>query len=580
MTAFSDLKFFLRSAGSGFSVRFITLIGLAIFVAFAEVFTLGALIPLISILVDNSSHLNSDNVIIRLIVSLKGQRLEPQPMFFTLAFTVAIAITTLCRVSLLKLQSFFGHDIGARLGNQIYSNILNKPYEYHLCSNSSELIAAVTSKIDSVIYGFFNPLVTVISSFIILTFLLSGLIWFVGFEVIYVIFVLCVVYGSVVVSVKKLLRVGGKKIALESEYVVKKASEGLGFIRDIKIDGSQKFYESSFQSSISQLHRHKSVAEFVSGLPRWLVEGAMIIVGSWFVTFLVSKDQSFVSQLPMFAVVVLAAQRSLPVIQQCYGAYARLVSASSMVADLIRLLEPNPLQSRNAGRIKPIIFENEIRILDLEFAYSARKNLKILDQITVTVAKGEHIGIVGTTGSGKSTFLDVLMGLLKPTSGNLEIDGEILTDCNFENWAALIAHVPQTVYLGDLTVRENICLTLPGDAYETAELHRVAKVAQIHEVIESLEEGYETLVGERGIMLSGGQRQRIGIARALWKRSASILILDEATSALDVATETKVIEGIKKLSDRYTIFSVTHRLETLKHCDRVFEIRNSRLIER
>ena len=252
-------------------------------------------------------------------------------------------------------------------------------------------------------------------------------------------------------------------------------------------------------------------------------------------------------------------------------------SYSAAMQDVLEMLnQPLPPQF---DRVKAMEVSEAIQFDSVSYRYSS--NLPdVLPKLDLSIRIGERIGIIGSTGSGKSTMVDILMGLLTPTSGKLLVDGKDIHDTAYperlHSWRAAIAHVPQSIYLADSSVLENIAFGVPSNLIDFDRVRKAADQAQISNFIESSTDGYQTVVGERGIRLSGGQRQRIGIARALYKR-AQVLVLDEATSALDVNTESELMRAVEKLSKRLTIVMVAHRLSTIGYCDRVFRLENGKL---
>jgi ATP-binding cassette subfamily B protein len=264
--------------------------------------------------------------------------------------------------------------------------------------------------------------------------------------------------------------------------------------------------------------------------------------------------------LPLLGALALGAQRLLPALQQAYGAWATIVGSQAAVAGTLELLEQPVDEAMLAMAPSPLSFKKTIRFDAVRFRYLANGPW-VLDHFDLTIPKGSRVGFVGTTGSGKSTALDLLMGLLTPTEGTLLVDELPVTG----------ARVPQQIYLADASLAENIAFGVaPGDI-DLNRVRRAASQAQIAEFIEARPEGYDAMVGERGIRLSGGQRQRIGIARALYKR-AGVLIFDEATSALDNVTEALVMDAIDSLSRDLTIVIIAHRLSTVQHCDLIVEL--------
>jgi len=277
--------------------------------------------------------------------------------------------------------------------------------------------------------------------------------------------------------------------------------------------------------------------------------------------------------LPLLGALALGAQRILPVLQKVYEGWAQTLNAKDSLANVLELIS-QPLPSvQGQGRAQPLALLQGLSFEAVHFAYGPELP-EVLRGIDLEIRRGERIGIIGSTGSGKSTTLDLLMGLLLPTAGRILVDGEDLHDPEHPErlsaWRATIAHVPQSIYLADSSIAENIAFGLPKDQIDMQKVRLAAEQAQIAAFIESSPTGYNTFVGERGIRLSGGQRQRIGIARALYKQ-AQVLVFDEATSALDNETEVALMEAIEGLSKELTILMIAHRLSTERRCDRIYE---------
>jgi ATP-binding cassette subfamily B protein len=278
--------------------------------------------------------------------------------------------------------------------------------------------------------------------------------------------------------------------------------------------------------------------------------------------------------IPILGALALAAQRLLPLVQQGYAGYASMIGGQGSLRDLLDLLDQQ-LPTRSAAASPPVVFRARIELRALRFAYSP-DGPEIIRGVEIDIPRGARVGFVGTTGSGKSTLLDIIMGFLDPTAGVVMVDGVVMDADLVRSWQSRIAHVPQSIFLTDSTIAENIAFGVPSDAIDMDRVRRAAARAQIAETIEAWPEGYATLVGERGVRLSGGQRQRIGIARALYKQ-ADVLVLDEATSALDAETEEAVMMAIDSLHDELTVLIVAHRLTTLRGCSRIVELVDGRI---
>jgi len=359
-------------------------------------------------------------------------------------------------------------------------------------------------------------------------------------------------------------------VARESTQVIKSLQEGLGGIRDVLIDGCQATYCQSYRKSDLPLRRAQGNNVFISSSPRYGMEALGMAFIAAIAYFMTQQAGGIVQVIPVLGALALGAQRLLPVLQQAYGAWTNIKGGSVSLKDTLELLEQALPDHLNQPVTQPLPFNHSITLKQLGFRYSKTMPY-VLKDINITINKGSRVGFIGTTGSGKSTFLDIIMGLLQPTDGFMEIDGQTVTLGNCFAWQSHIAHVPQAIFLADSTIEENIAFGVPKDQIDHSRVKLAAQQARIAESIESWPEKYETFVGERGIRLSGGQRQRIGIARAFYKQS-SVIIFDEATSALDNETEEAVIQAIEGISKDITVLIIAHRLTTLKNCTQIIEV--------
>ena len=288
--------------------------------------------------------------------------------------------------------------------------------------------------------------------------------------------------------------------------------------------------------------------------------------------FATTSDGGLSKAIPLIGILTLGAQRLLPVIQQIYVSWANIQSSRSSVEDTIDFLDQEIPETITSGLFNKVSFKNNITIKNLSFRY-ADDEPWVLKDINLIIKKGSITGFIGSTGTGKSTLIDIIMGLLKPTKGSLFVDGEEINNDNICSWRSHIAEVPQMIFLSDDTIQNNIALGVDPTSINKIKVKESAKRAKIDNIIESWPKKYSSLVGERGVRLSGGQRQRIGIARAIYKES-DVLIFDEATSALDSKTEKKVIDDINNLGESLTIMMIAHRISTLEKCDQVVELEN------
>jgi ATP-binding cassette subfamily B protein len=376
---------------------------------------------------------------------------------------------------------------------------------------------------------------------------------------------------------RRRLEQNSRHISKEQNQVVKSLQEGLGAIRDVLLDGSQKLYCDVYRKAVIQLQKSLGENAFINQAPRYVMEALGMILIALFVLVISRNSAGVVSALPTLAMLALGAQRLLPLMQQLYGNWSVVIGNKAVLADVLELLEQPLPPGWDQPEPEPLFFRDEISIENLFFRYGDVEPW-VLEGVNLKIKKGSRIGIVGSTGTGKSTLLDLLMGLLDPVRGEILVDGQSVTREQRRAWQRSVAHVPQSIYLADSTIEENIAFGIP---YELIDHHRVREAAEqacISDFIESRPGGYKVVVGERGIQLSGGQRQRIGIARALYKR-ASVLIFDEATSALDSETEDAVMQAIDSLSSDLTLFIIAHRLTTLKKCDMIVKLKSGKIVQ-
>jgi ABC-type bacteriocin/lantibiotic exporter with double-glycine peptidase domain len=357
--------------------------------------------------------------------------------------------------------------------------------------------------------------------------------------------------------------------------------EGMGGLRDISLDKTADYFVQVFRRLDDTFRTAQYQNAIISTSPRYLVEGIGTLLIAVFAVVLATRSESNMqTQIPTIGVLVMAAQRMIPMLQQIYASFSSIrgmAHSLSVVREWVELPLPQT-QTRTDLCADPVevAFNESIALENIVFSYQIGGHA-MLNQLSLSIKKGQHIGLCGKTGIGKSTLLDILMGLLLPTQGQLVIDGEALNASNIHRWQRRIAHVPQHIFLADTSIAQNIAFGRPESQLDMVRIKQVAEQAHLTEFIESTSNGYDTMVGERGIRLSGGQRQRIGIARALYKQ-ADLLVLDEATSALDPITEEAITASLAKLNPSLTVVMVSHRPSALKNCHRVHRLDGGKLV--
>uniref|UniRef100_UPI003340DD39 ABC transporter ATP-binding protein n=1 Tax=Castellaniella defragrans TaxID=75697 RepID=UPI003340DD39 len=553
--------------------QLVLLLILMVLASFAEVLSLGAVLPFLGVLTQPEKVFAYPAI----QPMLSWLRItSPQALLFpiTLAFIAAALLAGAMRLLLLYVQTRLSFAIGADFSYQIYRRTLYQPYAVHVSRNSSEVISGVTTKVTMVINYFLMPILTLLSSTVILAAILLALLAveplmsltaFGGFGAI---------YGIVILVTRTRLAAYSRRISEESERVVKVLQEGLGGIRDVLLDGAQETYCEQYRHADLQLRHAQANSAIIGGSPRFAAEAMGMAFIAILAYSMAHQGGGITSTIALLGALALGAQRLLPIMQQGYLSVIQLRSSRDSLRDALDLLG-QPIDSSVYESTRALPFRHGIELRGLGFRY-APDSPEILRDLNLRIPRGSRIGFIGVTGSGKSTLLDIVMGLLIPTEGGLWIDDIQLDPSVQRAWQRRIAHVPQSIYLLDASIAENIAFGIPPDQIDTERVRQAARQAQIEDTIESLPEGYRTQVGERGVRLSGGQRQRIGIARALYRR-AEILILDEATSALDTETEQAVMDAIDGLGAELTVLIIAHRLSTLQRCDRVVQLLAGRI---
>lgn len=549
------------------------LIGLFVLIAVSsvfEAFSLGAIVPFLTA-ITNPDLIDG---------YLQGTILEKLFNKISINSTVLLALififlgflSGLVRLLVLWISNRLSFSIGHELSVSIYQNVLHQEYEEHLSQNSSEIIAAVTTKATNLIHHCIIPVLTIMNSLLVSIAMLVIIIYVNPIIAITSFIALGGTYILIASFARRRLRIHSALVAKKQVNVIKRLQEGLGDIREILLNNTQPVHREIFAESDKPLKRSQGSIQIISNFPRYFIETIFIILfgvlGLWIST---NSSLNFVNLIPTLGALALGAQRMLPMLQHAYAAYSSYRGHKESIEDALSLLELDlRFNSRGYSLESEILnFSRTIELRNISFAYKSNK-VEVLKNINFEIKKGSHIGIVGPTGCGKSTLLDILMALLIPTSGNMLIDGKNLDSDSIKLWRSKIAHVPQSIFFFDSSIIDNIAFV----DFKNPNIERVKdslNMAGLTSTVKAFKNGIYENIGESGSKLSGGQRQRLGIARALYK-GAEILILDEATSALDQEMQNSIMESIKKHADNLTVIIVAHRTDSLKYCDKIIEI--------
>ncbi len=549
--------------------QFLILLILMLVSVFAEVITIGAVIPFLGVLT-GPEQVFTLSWLQPIIESLGIETANELLLPLTLTFILIALFSSGVRIAQLWYNSRLTAAMGTQLRHDIYAMALNKPYEFHLAHNSSDLISLTTEKVGAAIgAGIMQVLSLLTASFMCLA---------IVFTLIYINpFIALVAFitwggGYVLIArlVRKQVRENSRIVTTNQPLSVKSMQEGLGGIRDVILDNSQKIFIQGYAKTVHNIQYAIVQNSFLSSLPKNLLEvlGITLIA---LLAYSMQTDSAGQNVLPLLGAFALGAQRLLPGLQQIYFSWSIVNGNHAVLADVASWLTVEDNEAKqNKNTLSSLDFKENIELRDINFGY-AGTDKEVLSKVNLVIPKGSRIGFIGKTGSGKSTLLDVIMGLLVPSEGELRVDGKNIDPSNVKAWQENIAHVSQAIFLSDGSLLENIAFGIPIEEINAQQVEQASRLAQIHEFIETLPKGYKTLVGERGVRLSGGQRQRIGIARALYKE-ANVLVLDEATSALDDTTEQSVMAAIDDLGGDLTVLMIAHRLSTLKRCERIVEL--------
>jgi ATP-binding cassette subfamily B protein len=507
-----------------------------------------------------------------------------QILVMTILFVGFSILNGLFRMFLLWFNFSYIYKVGAEIGQKVFNTIIFQPMSFHT-ENSSSVSLGATRKVDYVVDTIIKPLLQGLASAIFAIGIVILMLTLAP-EATSIFFCVAFSYYAAVSSFfKSRLNQISRIVAKNETSRISIVQEALGSIRDVIIDKKHLFFIARFSKQNSQLRFLQGRTGFLSLSPRYLLEALGMSAIALIAYIAVNGGASILDSLPILGLLAISAQKLLPLIQQVYVSWSSINASKHLLSEVIEILQltediSNDIETCHKDVVGEDIFNfsssgNEIPLIsvkNLKYRYpSADRN--VLNGISLNIARGESIGLIGETGSGKSTLIDLIMGLNFDIQGRISIGGIELNQDNCSGWHKILSHVPQAIYLLDATIAENIAL---GEEAELASFDRIvaaAKKAKLDDFVMQLGSGYETRVGERGVKLSGGQRQRIGIARALYK-GADVLVFDEATSALDSKTENLLIRDIAALKGDITILMIAHRLSTLSSCDRIIELQN------
>lgn len=541
---------------------------LVIFMTIIESLGVVSIMPFLAVLANPESV--QQNFLLKKIYILLDTKNTNQFIMYLGSISLVVVIFSAClkiitQYSLNRFSSLQRHYFASRLLD-IY---LMQNYSFFIQRNSADLTKILLNDVDQVVWGVLKPLLTILSYGLIVLAMIILLIFYDPLMAFTTAGVIITFYTLMFWVVKKFMKKISQEFSVANQERYQSCQEVFGGIKDVMINHAHDYYYDRFDRNSRIYARHYASQESLGQIPLHIIEtigyGCLIILA----IFLVLQDHNVGIILPVIGLYGVAAYRMLPAAQNIYRAITTYKFSEHILNGVVQEFELNEVRNGQKINGEIINFDHQIELIDVSFAYPNSPEKQILNHINIKIKKNTSLGITGKSGSGKSTLMDIMLGLLQPTSGIIKIDDRELNEQNVKSWQSLVSYVPQFIYLADMSIAENIAFGTAKDAIDYQRLENAAKLAQIDEFItQNLKDGYNTIIGERGILLSGGQRQRLGIARALYKQP-QVIFMDEATSALDNETEKAVNEAIQGLNGKITMVIIAHRKSAITECDRI-----------
>jgi ATP-binding cassette subfamily B protein len=558
-------------------IHLLILLIITLITSVIEMLSVASVIPFVKAVTNDSFFFEEFKILRFILIHNKEEAI----LITGITFSFLILVNSLLRCSLIYITAKLSNIITAELSIKVYRASLFDSYSSHINKQTSNVVSAVTQKVYQTFLTI-SSVITFLSSFFLLIALIAVLIWINPKVILFFCTFFSIVYFGIVLISKKKLQNNSKIINEEQNKIILNLQNGLGAFRDITLDKTQEYHISIFAEANFKKARRESANFIIQNSPRYILEGLgiiLVVVLIIFFNYFLNNSNKIMEVFPILAAISIGAQKILPLINNLYLNFSVFKGNVYQINDIINLL--NKYKEKEKIKLlikeKKIIFKNLISFNNVYFNYENKKKF-ILEDVSLEIKKSSKVGIIGKSGEGKSTFLDLFMGLLVPKRGTICIDGINLSPETLSSWQSKISHVPQKLFLSDGSFLENIAFGQPVKDIDLKKVELASIKAQLHNFVISLKNGYHEQIGERGIKLSGGQIQRVGLARSLYKNS-EIIIFDEATNSLDSETENLVLKELYNLDKNLTIIIVAHRLNTLSKCDIIFEIKNNKILK-
>lgn len=561
-------------------IGMVLVLAVMLLTAVVEMFSVISIVPFLTVLADPG--MVDENQWLNLAYTRLGFD-DVRSFLFFLGFAafIFLLISALVRALNEWVIVRFSHMRQYSISRRLMTHYLSRPYTFFLTRNSSDLAKSVLDETSQIVGGAIFPAMRLISYTLISLTILALLIAADPWLALSVAGALAVLYGGVYLTSRMWLhRIGRERVAANKARFAA-ATEAFAGAKEIRLLGRERVYLDRYQNPAKRFARHQASAKLLSALPKYVIEaiifGGILLI----VLYLMADETNLARALPVIGLYVVGGKKLIPAFQNIFQSLASMRFSTAAVDNVITDLSYNePLVPLPSGDDlpDPLIPRQQIELRQITYYYPDCNVPALLD-LNLVIPAHHTVGLIGASGAGKSTLVDLLLGLLEQSQGKILVDGVPIARDNLRNWQAGIGYVPQHIFLADDTVRSNIALGVQVNKLDNQAVEQAARLANLHDfVINELPNGYDTVIGEKGVRLSGGQRQRIGIARALY-RNPPVLVLDEATSALDNATERAVMEAVHNLAHQKTIIIIAHRLSTVKPSDHIFVLESGRLVE-
>jgi HlyD family secretion protein len=559
--------------------RFYLLQTLVILMSFLEIVGVTSVIPFMA-LVGDMSQLEQDNFIAKVYIASGISSESEFLLLLGIGVLVMLFISAVVSMYTIWKLSMFAHKIGVEIADTLYTHYLKQDWLFHSTGSSAQLTKKVATEAMRVTNGLVLPIMAMNSRIVFIIFMSFTIFIYDPKVAIIGTTVFVFAYYMLFRLVRKRLENNGVAISIVNEQRFRLMNEGFGGIKDVLLLGRDSDFIDRFNKTGKTFASSLGSTEALTQVPRYFMElvafGSMITL----LLYLIATHNGNLGMiLPILSVYALATFKLMPALQQIYRSLGHIKANISAFESIQQDLKDSSqstitLSTKKQDYLNP---KNEINLENITFTYPGKKE-PALSELNISIKSNSVVGIVGPSGAGKSTLIDIFLGLIEPHKGKLKVDNIVINDQNRRAWQNTIGFVAQSIFLSEGSFAENVAFGVPEEKIDIAKVKKALELAQLNELIETLEKGLYTKVGERGVQLSGGQRQRVGIARALY-HDAEVLVFDEATSSLDGITEKMIMESINKLHGKKTIIMIAHRLKTIQNCDSIFFIDNGQIID-